>query len=160
MSMKRRGFFTAFTAGAAATVVGGAKHAQAASAATEKRDIHWAKKMTEMGFRVRLESWVVPVEERESLTDEHDAGITMRMGQPSGVASIDELVVTFEMMEGPWECVPEDDMPKPPKPPEPQGFIPGDGNLWVSSFDPDQGNDLTLTAGRGGHIRMRGGKKS
>jgi hypothetical protein len=157
MSMKRRAFFGAFTAGTVATVAGGAKQAHAAT--PEKRDIHWAKEMTEMGFRVRLESWVVPVEKRPDRTDEHDAGISARMGQPCGVSAIDELIVTFEMMEGPWECVPEEDMPKPKPPPKPIGRG-EDGYFTINTGDSDIGSDVWLTAGLGGELRLRGGKKS
>ena len=158
MSMKRRGFFSAFTAGAAVTVAGGASQVHAADLGPELRDIRWAAKMTEMGFRVRLESWTTPVEKRESEHTESDACVSMQMGQASGVASVNELVVTYEMMTGPWECVPEEDMPKPPAPPKPVKPNAGETTIFFTNDSFAQGSDVTITSGFGANVRFAGGK--
>jgi len=157
MSMKRRAFFSAFTVGTVATVAGGAKQAQAATLDPEVRDLKWAKEMLRMGFRVRLESWTTPVEDRPSEHTENDACVSMRMGQASGVASLDELIVTVEMLDGPWECVPEADMPKPPAPPRKPVYGQEDQYIFLTN-DFAESSDITLSGGHGGNIRIAGGK--
>jgi hypothetical protein len=158
--MKRRAFFKAFGIGATVGAAAGVREAHAAVAHQEKRDLAWARERIAEGHRVRLEAWRVPVEDRDTERDENDASITFHMGQPSGVTSLDHIALTPLILEGPWEVVPEEDLPKPPPPPEPRAvasdnyLLSGGHNGW---WEP-QPADLTLTAGRGGEIRLKGGK--
>jgi hypothetical protein len=156
--MKRRAFFKAFGIGATVGAAAGVREAQAAVTHQEKRDLAWARERITEGHRVRLEAWRVPVEDRNTEVNENDASITFHMGQPSGVTSLDHIALTPLILEGPWEVVPEEDLPKPPPPPEPREvanayLLTGGHPLW-----PPHPADLTLTAGRGGEIRLKGGK--
>ena len=121
--------------GTAAAAVSGVAAAKAASPHPEKRDIQWARARVEEGHRVRLESWRVPLNERPPLPSDLHAAMMIRMGSPAGLANVDECAVTVEMLEGPWEIVPEEDHPKPPEPIQ-----------WSGT-----GGELTFTAGYGGN---------
>jgi len=105
--MRRRGFLSVFGFGAAATVAGAAK-----ATTPVKRDINWARKMCQEGHRVRLLSWRVPAKDRSNPSP-GTTTVTFTMGDPSGVGSVDHLALTGEMLEGPWELVPPEDMSKP-----------------------------------------------
>jgi len=76
--------------------------------------------------------------------------VTIRQGSRAGIVDLDELVVTVEVLEGPWEIVPEEDHPKPP---EPRGYVPG--QVWLS--EPSDG-DIWLQAGGSGapSLTLRG----
>ena len=139
--MKRRGFFAAFGFGAAATVAGIAK----ATPPPVKRDIHWARKMCQEGHRVRLPSWCTPVAQRPSAP----AGMvvfTIQMGDAAGVDSVDDLAVTPQMLEGPWEIVPPEDMPKPPEITFTTNGGTG-GAVVLMSGTGSSGGDIILTSG-------------
>ena len=115
----------------------------------KKRDLKWATAQAEEGYRVRLESWRVPLDQRAPFPEGNDAAMMIRMGSPSGLESLDECAVTVEMLEGPWEVVPEEDYPKPPEPP-PSGIF------FTNTMD---GGDITITSGYGdggGQILLTG----
>lgn len=141
--MKRRSFFTMFGFGAAASVAGASK----AVGAPEKRDIHWARRRCQEGYRVRLPSWCAPIwERRKRPEDGNPSVITVTQGTSMGVASVDGLTMTPEMLEGPWEIVPPEDYPKPPPPPS-----------WETT--PGVGGSITLVSGAattGGTFYLRG----
>ena len=65
--------------------------------------------------------------------------------------------MTVEVMEGPWERVPEADMPKPPPPPA------SDGAIFLQAGNGGMGCDVTLIGGSGagggagGSIKIFGG---
>lgn len=136
---RRRGFLSI---GLGAAAVGSVAPAPAQAAAWT-RDIKWARVQTQAGRRVRLESWRVPVAERPQI----EAGastMTVRQGSPEGVVSVEELVLTVETLEGPWEIVPEADYPKPPPP------LPPTEAFTINTFSADgSGGDITLTGGHG-----------
>jgi len=153
MGMKRRAFFSAFGIGTAATVASVAQ-GRTPQLDTPKRDLKWAREMTSKGHRVRLESWITPIDQRGNINPGKDPSIvTFRQGTREGVASVDELAVTGEMLEGPWELVPEEDWPKPPPPPSPGG------DLILTSLDyTDPGYNSITIGGTGGNITITGGK--
>lgn len=160
MGMKRRAFFSAFGIGTAATVASVAQ-GRTPQLDTPKRDIKWATEMCRNGHRVRLASWITPIDQRGSINAGKDASIvTFRQGTQEGVSSLDELAVTGEMLEGPWELVPENDWPKPPPPPPP---APTGGDFTILSLDntgSGYGGDFTIMGGgpNGGNITVSGGK--
>lgn len=144
--MKRRGFLRGLgfggVLGAAATVP-----VQAAAARTEKRDLAWARRRVAEGHRVRLEKWAH--DERAEMKGDEGV-VTIRQGTRAGIVELDELVVTVEVLEGPWEVVPEEDHPRAP---EPRG--PEPGGLWIAEPEP---NDIWLQAGGNGapSLTLRG----
>ena len=159
MGMKRRAFFSAFGIGTAATVASVAQ-GRAPQLDTPKRDIAWATEMCRKGHRVRLASWITPIDQRGAVNAGKDPSIvTFRQGTREGVSSLDELAVTGEMLEGPWEIVPESDWPKPPPPPPPPA--PAD-DFTIVSLDQTgagYGGDFTIMGGHnGGNITVSGGK--
>ncbi len=143
--MRRRAFFSAFGFGTAATVVSGVAAAKAAD--PEPRDLKWARARTAEGHRVRLESWRIPICEREPVPSAPDA-ITITMGSPAGLADLDACAVTVGMLDGPWEIVPQADYPKPPKP-----------LVWDTG---GHGGDITITGGdasSGGSVSLNVGSR-
>jgi len=66
--------------------------------------------------------------------------------------------MTVEVMEGPWERVPEADMPKPPPPPPPVS----DGSVFLTAGNGMSGGDITFISGtgsgsgQGGSIKIYG----
>ena len=125
-------------------------HAHAAATATEeKRDLAWARRRVAEGHRVRLEKWA----DADRAEVEGDEGIvTIRQGTRAGVLTLDELVVTVEVLEGPWEVVPEGDHPKPPEPPK--GYVP------ELCFSEPIGGDVWIAGGDGGaQLTVRGGRR-
>jgi len=156
--MKRRGFLRALGfGGAVAAVV--APAVASANAQPETRDLKWAKAEAAKGHRVRLESWRVPLAERA--VDSPGPGVaTCNQGSPQGVDSVKSLLMTVEVMEGPWERVPEADYPKPPPPPP--KAKPGEF-LILSGDEFGDGGSVVLQAGTGaggnagGQITLTGG---
>jgi hypothetical protein len=143
--MRRRAFFSAFGFGTAATVVSGVAVAKGASPHPEKRDLQWAKARTAEGHRVRLESWCVPIRERDSETAGPDA-VTIHMGSAAGLASLDACAVTVGMLDGPWEIVPQEDYPKPPKPVVWDTRGRG-GDITIRSGDASPGGSVSINVG-------------
>jgi len=105
--MRRRRFLTTLGLGTAATATGALK----ASAEEVKHDIHWARRMTEEGHRVRLVSWRTPIADRPKR--DNPQCLTVQMGGLRGVESVDDLALTSEMLEGPWEIVTPEDLVEP-----------------------------------------------
>lgn len=145
--MKRRGFLQGLGFGGMLGAVAAPVHAHAAATTTEeKRDLAWARRRVVEGHRVRLEKWAC--EERTEL-HEDGAVVTIRQGSPAGITVLDELVVTVEVLEGPWEVVPEEDYPKPPPPPAETGCLffndASCGDLWLRAGDGSA--QLTLRSG-------------
>lgn len=165
---RRRGFLSIGLGTAVAAV--GSVAPRPAEAATisgdavenaNHRDIRWARAQAQAGLRVRLESWRVPIADRPQI-ESGPSTMTVRQGSPEGVASVEELVLTVGILEGPWELVPEADYPPPPPPPRPLevGEI-----ITLNSYGAGgSGGDLTLTAGEsaggavGGRVTITGGR--
>jgi hypothetical protein len=157
MGLKRRAFFSVFGIGTAATVASVAQ-GRTPQLDTPTRDLKWAREMCEKGHRVRLASWITPIDQRGDLNPGKDPSIvTFRQGTREGVSSIDELAVTGEMLEGPWELVPEEDWPNKPPPPL---SLPG-GDLTILSYHQTAAGsgDITITGGTGGSSIYLDGKK-
>lgn len=154
--MKRRGFIRGLGLGGVLGAVAAPAPAHAAATrGEERRDLAWARKMAADGHRVRLERWA-DVDRPEIQGDE--GVVTIRQGTRAGIVEFDELVVTVEVLEGPWEVVPQEDYPKPAPEPEP-----GDlrfeawtgGDVWLATGD--RSAQLTLHGGPTGEVFISAG---
>jgi hypothetical protein len=151
--MNRRGFLQGLGFGGVLGATAAVTVPAEAAVTERRRDLAWARERVAEGHRVRLEKWA---HEKRAEIQGDEGVVTIRQGSPAGIIELDELVVTVEVLEGPWEIVPEEDYPKPPPPPTPVQESGGDVMLWGG--DAGAGGDLFFVAGgrRAPQLRLHG----